>query len=55
MDQPTSEPTGTNPPRARKRYASPTLHSYGRVRDLTKTLAAGPNFDGGGGANIYAS
>jgi hypothetical protein len=40
---------------ARKRYQPPTLRTYGSVRDLTQTLAAGPNFDGGGGANIYSS
>jgi len=40
---------------ARKLYQPPTLRTYGSVRDLTLTNAAGPNFDGGGGANIYAS
>ena len=39
----------------RKPYRPPTLTSFGTVRDLTLTNAAGPNFDGGGGANIYAS
>ena len=39
----------------RKRYQPPTVRSYGSVRDLTLTNPAGPNFDGGGGANIYAS
>lgn len=33
----------------------PTLHTFGTVGDLTRTLPSGPNFDGGGGANIYAS
>jgi hypothetical protein len=42
-------------PAARKPYHPPTLRTYGTVRDLTMTNAAGPNFDGGGGANIYAS
>jgi hypothetical protein len=31
------------------------VRTYGSVRDLTLTNPAGPNFDGGGGANIYAS
>lgn len=39
----------------RKPYHAPALRTYGNVRDLTLTAAAGPNFDGGGGANIYAS
>lgn len=39
----------------RKSYTPPTLHEHGTVRDLTLTTAAGPNFDGGGGANIYMS
>lgn len=39
----------------RKPYQPPTVRTYGSVRDLTLTNAAGPNFDGGGGANIYAS
>ncbi len=42
-------------PAAKKHYQSPTLSTYGNVRDLTMMNAAGPNFDGGGGANIYAS
>ena len=42
-------------PAARKPYQPPTLRTYGTVRDLTMTLAAGPNFDGGAGANIYMS
>ena len=40
---------------SRKEYHPPTLRDFGNVRDLTATNAAGPNFDGGGGANIYAS
>jgi hypothetical protein len=40
---------------APKRYKPPTLRSFGNVRDITLTSATGPNFDGGGGANIYAS
>ncbi len=40
---------------ARKPYHPPTLRDLGNVRDLTATAAAGPNFDGGGGADIYAS
>jgi hypothetical protein len=48
MPQPAGEPT-------KKRYQPPTVRTYGTVRDLTLTNAAGPNFDGGGGANIYAS
>lgn len=40
---------------ARRPYQPPTVRRYGSVRDLTLTNAAGPNFDGGGGANIYAS
>lgn len=40
---------------SKKRYQPPTVRTYGTVRDLTLTNAAGPNFDGGGGANIYAS
>ena len=51
-DEPTSVP---NVGRARKPYHPPTLRVYGSVRDLTLTNPAGPNFDGGGGANIYAS
>jgi hypothetical protein len=39
----------------RKPYDPPTLRDYGTVRDMTATNPAGPNFDGGGGANIYAS
>jgi hypothetical protein len=59
MPLPANEPTdGAHsddgvPPR--RRYQPPTLRNYGSVRDLTLTNAAGPNFDGGGGANIYAS
>ena len=40
---------------SRKEYKPPTLRDFGNVRDLTATNPAGPNFDGGGGANIYAS
>lgn len=36
-------------------YVAPEILDYGKVADLTGTDAAGPNFDGGGGANIYAS
>lgn len=58
MPAPTNEPTGDAPDGenpARKRYQPPTVRVYGSVRDLTLTNAGGPNFDGGGGANIYAS
>ncbi len=40
---------------AKKHYHPPTLRDYGNVRNMTLTNAAGPGFDGGGGANIYAS
>lgn len=40
---------------ARRPYQPPMVRTYGSVRDLTLANAAGPNFDGGGGANIYAS
>lgn len=40
---------------ARRPYERPTVRTYGSVHDLTLTNPAGPNFDGGGGANIYAS
>ena len=53
MNQPAAESDAERPPR--KRYQPPTLRTYGSVRDLTLTNPAGPNFDGGGGANIYAS
>ena len=46
--------TGNASP-SRKAYHPPTLRDFGSVRDLTATAADGPNFDGGGGANIYAS
>ena len=36
-------------------YRAPRLSDLGPVGQVTKTSAAGPNFDGGGGANIYAS
>jgi hypothetical protein len=59
MPHPANEPTDGGPcdaeVPARKRYRPPTLRTYGSVRDLTLTNASGPNFDGGGGANIYAS
>ncbi len=42
-------------PTAKKQYEPPTLRDYGSVLELTLTNAAGPNFDGGGGADIYAS
>jgi hypothetical protein len=54
IDQ-TTGALGGAPVPGRKRYQPPTLRTYGSVRDLTLTNAAGPNFDGGGGANIYAS
>ncbi len=41
--------------RERKPYRSPELRKHGSVREVTLTNANGPNFDGGGGANIYAS
>jgi hypothetical protein len=50
---PPEDPAGGQP--VKKRYSAPTLRTHGTVRDLTMTNAAGPNFDGGGGANIYAS
>jgi hypothetical protein len=40
--------------RPKKAYRAPTLRTYGRINDLTLTEPDGPNFDGGGGANIYA-
>jgi hypothetical protein len=40
---------------SRKEYSPPTLRDFGNLRDLTATAAAGPNFDGGGGTDIYAS
>jgi hypothetical protein len=39
----------------KEEYSPPTLRTLGTVRDLTQTQPAGPNFDGGAGANIYAS
>ena len=54
IDPTISAPNAARVP-ARKPYQPPTLRTYGSVRDLTLTNAAGPNFDGGGGANIYAS
>lgn len=53
-DPTTGAPSDAGVP-ARKRYEPPTLRTYGSVRDLTQTNPGGPNFDGGGGANIYAS
>lgn len=41
--------------RVKRPYHPPRVRSFGSVRDLTLTNAEGPNFDGGGGANIYAS
>ena len=59
MPHSAKEPTDGVPSDAetssRKPYRPPTVRTYGSVRDLTLTNAAGPNFDGGGGANIYAS
>jgi hypothetical protein len=54
MSRQLEQATGTSSA-SRKEYTPPTLRDYGNVRDLTATNAAGPNFDGGGGANIYAS
>lgn len=54
MSRQSDQATGTASP-SRKEYHPPTLRDFGNVRDLTATNAAGPNFDGGGGANIYAS
>ena len=57
MQERTSESTdqaGAGKPQ-RRQYEPPVLRTYGNVRDLTLTQPAGPNFDGGGGANIYAS
>jgi hypothetical protein len=42
-------------PNPKRPYRTPHLSDLGHVGQVTKTLAAGPNFDGGGGANIYAS
>lgn len=39
----------------KKAYYSPVLRRHGSIRDVTLTNADGPNFDGGGGANIYVS
>ena len=58
MPHPANEPTNpaaTDAGAVRKPYQPPTVRSYGSVRDLTLAQPAGPNFDGGGGANIYAS
>jgi len=46
---------GDVPGRVRKPYRTPTLRDHGSLQDLTLTNPAGPNFDGGGGSNIYAS
>ena len=54
MSRELNEVTGNASP-SRKEYHPPTLRDFGNVRDLTATAAAGPNFDGGGGANIYTS
>lgn len=53
--EPTDGVRGASEMPARTPYQPPTVRTYGSVRDLTLTNAAGPNFDGGGGANIYAS
>lgn len=54
MSRQSDQVTGSASP-SRKEYHPPTLRDFGNVRDLTATNASGPNFDGGGGANIYAS
>jgi hypothetical protein len=54
MPRQSDQATGEASP-SRKEYSPPTLRDFGNVRDLTATNASGPNFDGGGGANIYAS
>ena len=55
MHHDTDEP-GTTPADApRKDYERPVLSDLGAVRDVTLTNASGPNFDGGGGQDIYAS
>jgi hypothetical protein len=54
-NEPTDGVRGDTEPPTRKRYQPPTVRTYGSVRDLTLTNATGPNFDGGGGADIYAS
>jgi hypothetical protein len=46
-----TDTTGSSTPR----YRAPTLRIYGTVSELTGTAANGPNFDGGGGADVYAS
>ena len=60
MDEGTGSPPGHDThdrdgPPGKRRYHPPTLQSYGALRDLTLTAGAWPNFDGGGGANIYMS
>ena len=52
---PTNEPGSDGVTDPKKSYHAPTLRTHGSVNDLTLTQAAGPNFDGGGGANIYSS
>ena len=54
MSRQLDQVTGNEGP-SRKEYSPPTLRDFGNVRDLTATNADGPNFDGGSGANIYAS
>ena len=50
----TSEPALPASPE-KKRYHAPRIDDLGDVAAMTRTAAQGPNFDGGGGANIYAS
>ncbi len=54
-DEPTDAAHGDAEIPTRRRYQPPTVRTYGSVRDLTLTNPSGPNFDGGGGADIYAS
>jgi hypothetical protein len=53
MEQPDHDSDVTNA--SARPYASPRLIDYGTISELTLTAAAGPNFDGGGGSNIYTS
>jgi hypothetical protein len=55
MSNPTFCAEQTRPETCKLPYHSPSVREYGDVRELTLTAAQGPNFDGGGGANIYAN
>lgn len=53
--EPSASETSAVAAHEKKPYRSPELRRHGSVREITLTSAAGPNFDGGGGADIYAS